>query len=151
MQAADPSKLDFNWDDLKVFLAVARAGTLRGGAQRINGNHTTLKRKLALLEQQIGTRLFDRSNLGLVLTQTGEELLPHAKRVEEEMLIATRAIAGKDAEPTGTVLLTLPHGLAMTSIMDDLTTFSDQYPDISLNLNFTNDVADLTRREADVS
>lgn len=147
----DPINADFNWDDLKAFLAVARAGTLRGGAQSINANHTTLKRKLSLLEERIGTRLFDRSNLGLVLTQSGEELLPHAQRVEEEMLVAARAIAGRDAEPTGTVYLTLPHGLAMTSIMDDLTAFTQQYADISLNLNFTNDVADLTRREADVS
>lgn len=142
---------EFNWDDLKVFLAIARTGTLRGGAQSIQANHTTLTRRLSLLEERIGTRLFDRSNQGLVLTQTGEDLLPHAERVEEEMLVAARAIVGRDAQPSGTVYLTLPHGLAMTSVMDDLTAFSDQYPDISLNMNFTNDVADLTRREADVS
>ncbi len=148
---ADSVSHGFNWDDLKVFLAVARTGTLRGGAQSIKANHTTLTRKLSQLEERIGTRLFDRSNQGLVLTQTGEDLLPHAMRVEEEMLMAARAIAGRDAQPSGTVYLTLPHGLAMTSIMDDLTAFTRAYPDISLNLNFTNDVADLTRREADVS
>ncbi|MEM7097488.1 MAG: LysR family transcriptional regulator [Pseudomonadota bacterium] len=151
MTQPEPIQADFNWDDLKAFLAVARSGTLRGGAQSISANHTTLKRKLSQLEERMGTRLFDRSNLGLVLTQTGEELLPHAQRVEEEMLIAARAIVGRDAQPSGTVYLTLPHGLAMTSIMDDLAAFSERYGDITLNLNFTNDVADLTRREADVS
>ncbi|MCG7522471.1 LysR family transcriptional regulator [Ruegeria sp. Ofav3-42] len=141
----------FNWDDLKVFLAVARTGTIRGGAESILINHTTLTRRLSLMEERLGSRLFDRSKQGLALTQLGEDLLPYAQRVEEEMTAASRVIVGRDAQPSGTVYLTLPHGLAMTSIMDDLAAFADLYPDITLNMNFTNDVADLTRREADVS
>jgi len=141
----------FNWDDLKYFLAVARNGTLRGGADSINANHTTLARRLAIMEDRVGSRLFDRSNAGLVLTQLGEDLMPHAIRVEDEMTAASRVIVGRDAQPSGTVYLTLPHGMAMTSIMDDLVAFADLYPEITLNMNFTNDVADLTRREVDVS
>ncbi len=141
----------FNWDDLKVFLAVARTGTIRGGAESILINHTTLTRRLSLMEERLGSRLFDRSKQGLALTQLGEDLLPYAERVEEEMTAASRVVIGRDARPSGTVYLTLPHGLAMTSIMDDLAAFANLYPDIILNMNFTNDVADLTRREADVS
>lgn len=140
-----------NWDDLKFFLAVARTGTIRGGAESINANHTTLARRLSVMEERIGSRLFDRSNLGLVLTQMGEELLPHAERVEEEMTAASRVIIGRDMHPAGPVYVKLPHGLAMTSIMEDLTAFAEAYPDIHLNMTFTNDIADLTRREADVS
>ncbi|MES0825406.1 LysR family transcriptional regulator [Ruegeria sp. SCP11] len=140
-----------NWDDLKFFLAVSRSGTIRGGADSIQVNHTTLARRLSVMEERIGSRLFDRSKQGLVLTQLGEDLLPYAERVEEEMATASRIIVGRDAEPSGTVFVTLPHGLAMTSVMDDLSAFAARYPDISLNLTFTNDVADLTRREADVS
>ncbi|WP_093189073.1 LysR family transcriptional regulator [Pseudovibrio sp. Tun.PSC04-5.I4] len=140
-----------NWEDLKYFLAVARTGTLRGGAESIRANHTTLARRLTIMEERVGSRLFDRSKLGLVLTQLGEELLPHAERVEEEMAAASRVIVGQDAIPSGTIYVTMPHGLTMTSIMDDLVSFAEKYPDIELNLNFTNEVADLTRREADVS
>lgn len=140
-----------NWDDLKFFLAVVRTGTIRGGADSIQVNHTTLARRLSIMEERIGSRLFDRSKAGLVLTQLGEDLLPYAERVEAEMAAASRIIVGRDAQPSGTIYVTLPHGLAMTSIMDDLTLFADTYPDITLNLHFTNDVADLTRREADVS
>ena len=140
-----------NWDDLKFFLAVARTGTLRGAAESIEVNHTTLTRRLSVMEDRVGTRLFDRSKSGLVLTQLGEDLLPHAERVEAEMAAVSRAIVGRDAQPTGTVYVTLPHGLAMTSLMDDFTAFAALYPDITLNLNFTNDVRDLMRREADVS
>ncbi len=103
------------------------------------------------MEENVGSRLFDRTKSGLVLTQLGEDLLPHAERVEEEMTAASRLIIGRDALPSGTIHLSLPHGLAMTSITDDLALFSEQYPDIDLNITFTNVVADLTRREADVS
>ena len=140
-----------NWDDLKYFLAVARTGTLRGGADSIQVNHTTLTRRLSVMEERVGSRLFDRSKQGLVLTQLGEDLMPHAERVEVEMTAASRVIVGRDAQPSGTVYITLPHGLAMTSLMDDFTAFADLYPDITLNMNFTNDIRDLTRREADVS
>jgi DNA-binding transcriptional LysR family regulator len=140
-----------NWDDLKYFLAVARTGTLRGGADRIQVNHTTLTRRLSVMEERVGSRLFDRSKQGLVLTQLGEDLMPHAERVEAELTAAARVSVGRDAHPSGTVYITLPHGLAMTSLMDDFTAFADQYPDITLNMNFTNDIRDLTRREADVS
>lgn len=140
-----------NWDDLKYFLAVARTGTLRGGADRIQVNHTTLTRRISVMEDRVGSRLFDRSKQGLVLTQLGEDLMPYAERVEAEMTAASRVIVGREAQPTGTVYLTLPHGLAMTSLMDDFSAFADLYPDITLNMSFTNDIRDLTRREADVS
>lgn len=140
-----------NWDDLKYFLAVARTGTLRGGADSIRVNHSTLTRRLSVMEDRVGSRLFDRSKQGLVLTQLGEDLLPHAEQVEAEMTAAARVIVGRDAEPSGTVYVTMPHGLAMTSIMDDLSAFSARYPEIELNMTFANTVADLTRREADVS
>lgn len=140
----------FNWDDLKYFLAVVRAGALRRGADSIGVNHTTLARRLSIMEAQIGARLFDRSKAGLVPTQLGEELLPHAERVEEEMSAAARVIVGQDLRPSGTVYVSLPHGLTMTSIMDDLAAFAEDHPEITLNLTFSNDVADLTRREADV-
>jgi DNA-binding transcriptional LysR family regulator len=140
-----------NWDDLKYFLAVARTGTLRGGADSIQVNHTTLTRRLSVMEERVGSRLFDRSKQGLVLTQLGEDLMPHAERVEAEMTAASRVIVGRDAQPSGTVYITLPHGLAMTSLMDDFTAFADLYPDIILYMNFSNDIRDLTRREADGS
>lgn len=146
-----PESNALNWDDLKYFLAVARTGSLRAGAAAINANHTTLTRRISVMEDRLGTRLFDRSRSGLSLTQLGEDLLPHAQRVETEMMAASRTLIGRDAQPSGTIYVTLPHGLAMTSLMDDFATFSDLYPEITLNLNFTNDVRDLMRREADVS
>ena len=146
-----PESHVFDWDDLKYFLAVARAGTLRAGADSIHVNHTTVTRRLSVLEDRVGARLFDRSTQGLALTQLGFDLMPHAERVEMEMAAASRTIVGRDAQPTGTVNLTMPHAMAMTSIMDDLTNFANLHPSIELNISFTNNIADLARREADVS
>ncbi len=141
----------FDWDDLKYFLAVVRVGTLRGGAEKIGANHSTVSRRLNLLEETIGSRLFDRTKDGFVLTQLGEDLLPHALRVEDEITAASRVIVGRDSLPSGVIHLSLPYALAHTSMVDDFAAFADLYPDIELNLNFTNNVSDLTRREADVS
>lgn len=146
-----PEAHAFNWDDLKYFLAVARTGTLRGGAEAIDVNHTTVTRRLSLMEDHIGGRLFDRSKRGFALTQLGLDLMPYAERAEDEIIALSRTLIGRDAEPAGTVVITMPHALALTSIMDDMARFSDLYPSIDLNLRFTNDIADLARREADVS
>ena len=109
----------------------------------LQANHTTVARRITVMEDHIGSRLFDRSTTGLVLTQLGEDLMPYALRIENEMTSASRIIVGRDAQPAGTVYVTMPHGLAMTSIMDDLTAFSDTYPDIELDVHFTNDIADI--------
>lgn len=141
----------FSWDDLKYFLAASRTGSIRGAAESIQVNHTTLARRISVLEDRIGSRLFDRSTQGLALTQLGEELLPYALKVEEEMDAAARAIVGKDTELTGTINVTMPHWFSMSSIMDDIAEFATQHPEISLNLSLTDDIANLARREADVS
>ncbi|MBL4600563.1 MAG: LysR family transcriptional regulator [Rhizobiaceae bacterium] len=140
-----------DWDDLKYFLAVARTGTLRGGADSIDANHATVSRRLSGLEESIDARLFDRTQSGLVLTQLGEELLPHALRVEEEILAASRTIVGRDAEPTGPIYFSIAPFLALSFVTDDLTEFSDLYQDIDLHIEVTNTFLDLARREADVS
>lgn len=140
-----------DWDDLKYFLAVARTGTLRGGAESINANHATVSRRLSSLEESIDARLFDRAQSGLVLTQLGEELLPHALRVEEEILSASRTIIGRDAEPSGPIYFSMPPFLALSFVTDDLTEFSETYRDIDLHIDVTNTLLDLSRREADVT
>lgn len=141
----------FDWDDLKYFLAAARTGSIRGGAESINANHTTLSRRLTILEERIGARLFDRSTMGLALTQLGEELMGHAKIVEEEMNAVARVIVGKDSEPTGTIKLTMPHWFAMTSFVEDIAAFTARHPEIDLHMSFSDNVANLARREADIS
>jgi len=141
----------FNWDDLKYFLAVARTGTLRGGADSIMANHATVSRRINVLEESMGARLFDRTQTGLVLTQTGEEFLPHAERVEEEINAASRTVIGRDTEPSGPIYFSMPPFMAMSFIMEELANFSALYKDIDIHIDVTNTLVDLARREADVT
>jgi len=142
---------NIDWDDMRYFLAVARSGTLRGGAEAIKANHATVSRRLASLERTYGARLFDRSKTGLVLTQLGEELLPHAERVEDEITAASRSLTGRDSDPSGPIYFSMPTSMSQSSLPQDLTDFAQAYPDIELHIQVTDVMLDLVRREADVS
>lgn len=142
---------DFDWDDLRYFLAVARAGSLRRGAASIAASHATVSRRIAALETTIEARLFDRTQNGIRLTQLGEELRPFAENVEEQISAASRRVAGRDLRPVGSVHLSIAPFLATSSIIDDLADFAKAHDGIELHLHVTNQFADFDRREADVS
>ena len=142
---------DLDWDDLRYFLAVSRQGTIRGGAQSIGSNHATVARRISVLEASVDARLFDRTQTGLKLTQLGEDLVPFAKSIEEQVAAASRAVAGRDLRPSGTVRLSIAPFLATSSIVDDIADFCKQYEDIEVNLHVTDRFVDFDRREADVS
>ncbi len=140
-----------DWDDLRFFLAVARNGTLRGAAEQLGTNHTTVSRRLAKLEEKLEARLFDRSHGGLQPTQLGERLRPHAERVEGEIEAATRLVVGQDRRPTGTITVSLAPAISLTSIAGDLAAFMKMHREIEVRILTTNALSDLARREADVS
>jgi DNA-binding transcriptional LysR family regulator len=142
---------EFDWDDMRYFLAVARSGTIRGGAASIRANHATVSRRIAALETGMQARLFDRTQTGIQLTQLGEDLLPYAQQVEDQMSAASRTVAGRDLRPVGPVRLSIPPFLATSSIIDDLADFAKSHEDIELHLHVSDQFADFDRREADVS
>lgn len=142
---------DFDWDDLKFFLAIARQGTIRGGAQSIGANHATAARRITVLEAAVDARLFDRTQTGLKLTQLGEELVPFAENIEEQIAAASRTVAGRDLRPSGPIHLSIAPFLATSSIVEDIADFCRKYENIEVNLHVTDRFADFDRREADVS
>ena len=73
---------EFNWNDLRAFLAVARTGRLSAAAARLEADHTTVGRRISALEAELGARLFDRTPGGHVLTPHGERLMPMAETME---------------------------------------------------------------------
>lgn len=96
------------WDDLRHFLAVARRGTLTSAAEELGLNASTLHRRLAALEQQVGAALFEKGPRGYRLSAVGEALLPRAEEVEESIYAAQRAVVGHDQQVSGDVRVTLP-------------------------------------------
>lgn len=77
-----------NWDDIRIFLAIARTGQILAAARRLGLNHATVARRLTSLEDSIGTRLFDRSTSGCLLTEAGSRFFDRAERIEAEAVAA---------------------------------------------------------------
>ncbi len=140
-----------DWDDLRVFLAVLRSGSLRGAARMLRLNHATVNRRLKALETGLGSRLFDRTRDGFVPTPAGEDLVGSAEQVEDELFKAQRRIAGRDAELSGELKVSLPYAVVRGFLAPDLRAFSHRYPGIELDLDLTDRFSDLARLEADVS
>jgi DNA-binding transcriptional LysR family regulator len=139
------------WDDLRFFLAVHRAGSHAAAARSLRVAATTIGRRLAALETAAGARLFTRTPDGLVATASALSLLPHAERVEAEMNDAERELTGADARPTGTVRVTCGDGFAAYILGPALPEFLAGHPGLSVEVRADVRALDLTRGEADVA
>ena len=140
-----------NWEDVRLFLALARSGSARATAAEEGVSHSTVTRRVDLLESDLGVRLFDRDVRGYRLTGAGETMLSSTVRAEDALLTAERQLQGRDAQLTGEIRLTTSNIIATHLIMDDLVEFTRQYPDIELNVLISFDLFNLSRREADVA
>jgi DNA-binding transcriptional LysR family regulator len=138
------------WDDVPLFLAIARGKGLTKAAETLGLNHATVYRRLASLEDAVETRLFDRDRSGYALTAAGEAMLPHAERVETDMLGLQRAVVGQDLDPEGIVRVTAPESL-LELVVPVLSGFRERWPRIELRVTFSDRFFDLSRREADVA
>jgi DNA-binding transcriptional LysR family regulator len=140
-----------NWDDLKIFLAVAEAPSMRVAAKSLKVSHSTVSRRIESLEEDLGVRLFDRMPDGYKLTQSGEELLPVAKSTDADLHTFGRTVAGRDDELKGQVCVTIPGVIPVKYFMAHFMEFARQYPEIQLKIHDSFEVFDLSRREADVA
>jgi molybdate transport repressor ModE-like protein len=140
-----------DWNLLPDFLAIARVGSLAGAARARGLNHSTIYRRLNQLEEQLGSRLFERLPGGYQLTEAGERLLPFAQSIENEAFAAERTLTGTDRTLRGEVRLTAPENLAYAYLPAYLRVFHERYPDIRVSILVSNADLDLNRREADVA
>lgn len=140
-----------NWDDLRIFLAVARSGQILGAARRLGLNHATVSRRIAALEEALHARLFRRLTTGSELTPAGERLLPVAERVEAEMLAAGACLADRDEEVEGSVRIGAPDGFGVAFLAPRLWRLSMRHPRLDLQLVPVPRSFSLSRREADIA
>ena len=123
-----------DWDDLRVFLAVARNGSLRGGARALGITHATARRRIVQLESRLDTHLFIRRPDGLNRTQAGDDLLGAAEGMEDALLAARERVTGRESAPAGLVRISVPPALMRSFLPPHLTDFAARYPDIELDL-----------------
>lgn len=145
------ARAPLRWDDLRVFLLVARHGSARAAGTELELAHSTVARRIEDFEARLGTTLFDRVASGYVITPTGERLREHAERMERTALAAERLVAGEDERLEGDVRVTLPLSLASGPLMTDLVAFAARYPRIDLELETSDALLDIARREADIA
>jgi len=140
-----------NWDNLRFFLALAREGSVSGAGRVLTVKHTTVARRITAFEEQLGSRLFDRTRQGYVMTQVAENLYPHALAMEEIAQAADREVFGMDAHLTGTLKLTASYDVFTRLITPKLHQFTEQYPGIEMELLSSTNLADLASRQADIA
>lgn len=140
-----------DWDDLRLFLAVARAGSLSGAARSLGVTHSTVFRRIGAFEARLRVRLFDRLPGGYALTQAGEEMRNSVIRIEEEITALALKVTGQDQRPTGTIRITTTDLLAVGVLPRHVAAFRAEWPEIEIEVVVADRVLDLTRREADVA
>ena len=139
-----------NWDDVRVFLAVARNGQILGAARSLSLNHATVARRLTTLEQALGARLFIRKTNGSDLSAEGERFLVHAERMESAMLAAQEA-AGADSSLDGNVRVGAPDGFGVAFLAARIGELTQRHKGLRIELVPVPRTFSLSRREADIA
>ncbi|TPL43652.1 LysR family transcriptional regulator [Mesorhizobium sp. B2-4-6] len=140
-----------DWDDVRYFLAVARAGSVRAAAERLGVNHSTVLRRVAQLEGRLGAHMFEKLPSGYRLTAAGEEVLELADQMEVSSHQLETRVLGRDQSVRGLLRVTLAPPLATHLLMPDFSDFARLYPDIEMEILSSGELANLTNREADVA
>jgi len=140
-----------DWDDVRYFLAVARGGSVRAAGERLGVNHSTVLRRVAQLEERLGTQMFEKLPSGYRLTAAGEEVLEFANQMEASSRQMETRVFGRDQSVRGLLRVTLPPFLATHLLMPDFADFARLHPDIEMEILSSGEVANLTKREADVA
>lgn len=140
-----------NWDDLRIFLALARAPTLAAAASRVAIDPTTVGRRLKRLETSLDATLFEPGPGGQVLTNHGQRLLVYAEAAEQAATSARGAIAGERGLLAGIVRVSIAEGLGTWLVARHLREFHEANPNIRIELVATNGFLNPSKREADLA
>lgn len=123
-----------DWSDLRIFLAIAREGTLGAAARKIGQTQPTMGRRLRALEAALGQTLFQRTADGFVLTDEGTAVLRHAERIEEEALALERRVSGVETELDGLLRLSSSDWFGTVMLSPVIAAFGKRYPKVTVEL-----------------
>lgn len=136
--------------DLNLFIVASKVGSLSGAGRSLGLSAAVASKRLQNLEQTLGVRLFARTTRQLHLTDEGEQFLPHAQRILDEIEAAQTAVGGRALEPSGLLRITAPATFAPKHVTPALADFLGRYPKIELDVVLTDDQVDLVERGIDV-
>ena len=139
-----------DWDDLRIFLAVARTESLSGAGRRLKIDPATVGRRVQRLEEAMGARLFAKGPQGYTLTEEGGRLLSHAERAEAAMEAATDALTGPEGL-SGQIRVGAPDGCANYLLPQVIAQICDDNPGLEVQIVALPRVFNLSKREADMA
>lgn len=140
-----------DWEDIRTFLAVARAGTLAAAGRVLDVDYTTVGRRVRALEQELGLTLFERVRDRYVLTEAAEGLRESAERMEDGALALERRALGSDRTVSGVLRIATTDALAQILVLPAIRAMHERHPDIRAHLLTGPARLNITRREADVA
>lgn len=140
----------FDWNDLRYFLAVQRERTLAGAARRLRVQHSTVGRRLEVLEAALGATLFNRTPEGYVLTGAGSAILAFAEEAERALAQVERRARATDERIAGVVRLTASKSFSGL-LVRSLAVLRERHPDLVVEILTGNRAFDLARGEADLA
>jgi DNA-binding transcriptional LysR family regulator len=142
---------DVRWDDIRIFLAVHRQHTLAAAAVRLGLDTSTVSRRLAALETDLGERLFERTREGLVPARAAEHVLAAAEAMEAAHARLTRDASDVERLAEGVVRVSTAPGFSSVFIAPALPRLRKKYPRLVIELDSHIQARDLTRHEADIA
>lgn len=139
------------WSDVRIFLAIARAGTLGGAARAVRLSHPTIGRRLRALEQAVGHTLFQRTADGLIPTEEGSAIITLAEHMEESALAMERRLTGQEQNLQGTLRISSADWFGAYVLPPIVADYSSAYPGIEVEILTGTRLFSLAQREADIA
>jgi len=143
--------ISFDWNQVRAFLATAEEGSLSAAARALGQTQPTLSRQVAALEEELGVTLFERAGRAMALTTAGMELLEHVKVMADAANRISLTASGQSQIIEGRVAITATDAVAGRDLPPIIKKIHAAAPNIQIDILPSNDVRDLTRREADIS
>ena len=140
-----------DWDKLRIFHAVADAGSLTHAGDTLHLSQSAVSRQVRALEESLGATLFHRHARGLILTEQGELLFDATRAMTKRLDAASARIRDSEEEVFGELRVTTTTGLGLLWLAPRLPRFYEKYPEMKIDLMLEERVLDLPMREADVA
>jgi DNA-binding transcriptional LysR family regulator len=146
---AEQIRTGTDWEDIRVFIALARHGSLSGAARALSVNHATVARRMASLERTLGKKLVERRPNGYLLTAAGDHALVAAKAMETAAAALSRG--GADHTPRGLVRISATPGMTQGFLISRMAGLASQHPGLDIEIATDVRAVSLERHEADIA
>ena len=143
--------MNTNWDNLRVFLALARYKTLTKAGESLQVSHATIYRKIKAFEKELGVTLFDNTPNGYLQTSAADQLFEEMEVVETSIETSLRELRGLDQRIQGSIILATTDTFGCKLLPPILKKFQTAYPELSIELKIATETVSLSKREADIA